>query len=127
MIKIALFFFVFVIAIAAQQENKRWAKIHANYEIKNTNQDAHQSIGESDFLGGAHGLYKYLISDLDGDNCPFSPSCSNFFIQAAQQTNLIKASLMFADRFMRDTNFFNREDYIKNPKGKLIDKVENYK
>ena len=52
--------------------------------------------------------YWFFISDVDGDNCPFSPSCSKFLVQAINETNLPQGMLMFFDRFTRDLNIFNR-------------------
>ena len=49
--------------------------------------------------------YWILISDVDGDNCPFSPSCSSFFVESVKETNIFQGTLMFADRLTRDTNF----------------------
>jgi putative component of membrane protein insertase Oxa1/YidC/SpoIIIJ protein YidD len=125
--RIIFLFFIFTTFVAAQQESKRWSRTVVSYEIKNADEANNKHETESDLLSSIHWAYKYFVSDLDGDNCPFAPSCSVFFIQAAKQTNLLKASLMFADRFMRDTNIFNRENYIKNSSGKLIDTIENYK
>jgi putative component of membrane protein insertase Oxa1/YidC/SpoIIIJ protein YidD len=72
-------------------------------------------------------VYWFSISDLDGDNCPFIPSCSSFFLESVKETNLIQGTLMFFDRFTRDTNIFGRRKnypYIKN--GKLFDPVTFY-
>jgi putative component of membrane protein insertase Oxa1/YidC/SpoIIIJ protein YidD len=52
--------------------------------------------------------YWFFISYVDGDNCPFQPSCSSFLIDAVKETNLIQGTLMFFDRFTRDLNVFNR-------------------
>ena len=71
--------------------------------------------------------YWFLISDLDGDNCPFNPSCSKFFIQAVQETNLPQGVLMFFDRFTRDINIFNREKkYPRLNKRYFYDPIELY-
>jgi putative component of membrane protein insertase Oxa1/YidC/SpoIIIJ protein YidD len=55
--------------------------------------------------------YWIFISDLDGDNCPFHPSCSSFFLESIEETNLIQGTLMFFDRFTRDSNPVNREEH----------------
>ncbi|MBU0475828.1 MAG: membrane protein insertion efficiency factor YidD [Bacteroidetes bacterium] len=71
--------------------------------------------------------YSFLISDLDGDNCPFYPTCSSFFVQSVNETNIIKGTLMFADRFTRDSNIFkSRSHYPKHISGKLFDPIQNY-
>ncbi len=53
-------------------------------------------------------VYWIFISDVDGDNCSFSPTCSNFFIQSVQQTNLFQGTIMFFDRFTRDMDIFKK-------------------
>lgn len=71
--------------------------------------------------------YSFLISDVDGDNCPFYPSCSNFFVQAINEEGLIKGSLMFSDRFLRDLNLFkNSKHYTIHKNGKFYDPPQNY-
>lgn len=124
MIKFFLIYF-FANILFAQVDWKPWQKKDVNYQI------VEKQLSKSDFnmevFGVLHFVYKTFISDLDGDNCPFEPSCSDFFMQAYKETNLIKASLMFADRFMRDTNFLNRDNYQMNSRGKLIDFIDDYK
>lgn len=117
--------YFFATVLFAQVDWKPWQKKDVDYQI------VENQLSKNDFnmevLSVLHFTYKTFISDLDGDNCPFEPSCSNFFMQAYKETNLIKASLMFADRFMRDTNFFNRDNYQMNSRGKLIDLINDYK
>lgn len=125
MSKIILLILILSCKLTAQQDFKRWSKVIVSYEI--TVSDEKNDTTNSEILTGLHRFYKYFISDLDGDNCPFSPSCSNFFIAAYNKTNLLKAALMFSDRFMRDTNIFNRDNYKANLTGKLIDNPEDYK
>ncbi len=66
-------------------------------------------------------IYIVTISDYDGDNCRFSPTCSNFFWESSRTTNFFEANLMFGDRFLRDINILNSEEYSKNENGFLID------
>ncbi len=71
--------------------------------------------------------YRLLISEPDGDNCPFAPSCSRFFIESLQQTNVIEAVLMASDRLIRDTSFGNKYEHYHTDKfGKLIDPPSRY-
>ncbi len=71
--------------------------------------------------------YRFFISEPDGDNCPFSPSCSRFFIESLQQTNVFEAVLMASDRLIRDTSFGNKyEHYHVDKFGKLIDPPSRY-
>jgi putative component of membrane protein insertase Oxa1/YidC/SpoIIIJ protein YidD len=57
--------------------------------------------------------YRFFISDVDGDHCPFAPSCSAFFMESCSQTNVVQGTLMFFDRFTRDANIFDREDHYR--------------
>jgi putative component of membrane protein insertase Oxa1/YidC/SpoIIIJ protein YidD len=70
--------------------------------------------------------YWFFVSDVDGDNCPLRPSCSVFFFEAAGETNIFKAGLMFADRFTRDTNVFKRNKYPRTKHGYFYDPVNLY-
>lgn len=124
MIKFFLIY-LFTNILFAQVDWKPWQKKDVDYQI--VENQLSKNDFNMEFFGVLHFVYKTFISDLDGDNCPFEPSCSNFFMQAYKETNLIKASLMFADRFMRDTNFFNRDNYQMNSRGKLIDFINDYK
>lgn len=76
---------------------------------------------------GAKSVYSFLISDLDGDNCPFHPTCSEFFVQSARRTNIFRSVLMFADRFTRDMNLGKgTKQYLLSTEGRFLDPVENY-
>jgi putative component of membrane protein insertase Oxa1/YidC/SpoIIIJ protein YidD len=55
--------------------------------------------------------YKTLFSDVDGDNCPFRPSCSTFLMLSVKGTNIFQGTLMFFDRFTRDMNFTERDKH----------------
>lgn len=71
--------------------------------------------------------YRLFISEPDGDNCPFTPSCSRFFIESLRQTNLFEAVLMASDRLIRDTSFGNKyEHYHIDKFGRLIDPPSRY-
>lgn len=71
--------------------------------------------------------YRLFTSEPDGDNCPFTPSCSRFFIESLQKTNLFEAVLMASDRLIRDTSFGNKyEHYHIDKFGKLIDPPSRY-
>lgn len=114
----------------AQNDWQRWSKADISYE--------HERLGEQSYfissrsvnsflLTSLKATYSFFISDLDGDNCPFHPTCSTFFIRSVQETNFFKGSLMFADRFTRDTNIFKRIPYYPLHKsGRLYDPVHNY-
>jgi putative component of membrane protein insertase Oxa1/YidC/SpoIIIJ protein YidD len=71
--------------------------------------------------------YWFFISGVDGDNCPFQPSCSSFFVESVKETNLIQGILMFADRFTRDINFYKREEhYPRAGNGRYFDPASLY-
>lgn len=81
----------------------------------------------SKIISAARTIYKTFFSDLDGDNCPFHPSCSQFYVDAVRETNLLKGTLMFADRFTRDLNFFKGlNHYPIDNSSKFFDPVYNY-
>ena len=70
--------------------------------------------------------YWFFISDVDGDNCAFQPTCSSFFIDATEETNIFQGSLMFSDRLIRDTNPFKINDYPRDKSGYYYDPAYNY-
>lgn len=124
---------LFLIAVnisSAQTEMTKWGAEDVSYEMKTPaerNFQVDNSNSGSLILTGSVKIYHTLVSDLDGDNCPFYPSCSEFFVRAVKKTNLVKGLLMFVDRFTRDTNFFKgRAHYPFHSSGKLYDPVVNY-
>jgi len=127
---IYLFLFGFTYTLNAQTDWVRWegkevfyelpAAHHHNYSVDNS------SVGMT-LLSVLKNTYYFFISDLDGDNCPFELSCSAFFIQSVKETSIFKGTLMFADRFTRDLNFFKGSDHYPMLKSKkLFDPVYNY-
>jgi len=113
-------FFILTLAafLFAQTETSHWKGKQISYEIPIKKNKLSQTDG---FFAALSKGYKFLISDYDGDNCPFQPSCSLFFVQSVKQTNIFQGFLMFADRFTRDLNYFNRGNYPKLKNGKLYD------
>ena len=116
--------------IFAQTDWTRWEGAKVSYKIK-TEQAPESEKSDNSFLGdlltGAREIYAFFISDLDGDNCPFYPSCSHFFVRAVLASNLIQGNLMFADRFTRDTNIFKSlAQYPVRVHGRLYDPVFLY-
>jgi putative component of membrane protein insertase Oxa1/YidC/SpoIIIJ protein YidD len=71
-------------------------------------------------------VYWFFISDVDGDNCSFNPTCSSFFMLAVKRTNILQGTLMFADRFTRDLNLFKLGYYPRMPDGHFYDPVNLY-
>lgn len=127
--KIVILFFIASI-LFAQQDFTRWKKRTPDYQKRIFSVEEQSSATDNIFsliLGNAQKVYKVLISDVDGENCPFYPSCSKFYVQSVRQTNILKGTLMFFDRFTRDMNIFrNRNNYDEIANGKLFDPVTNY-
>lgn len=122
---------LFTSALTRAQETDwhRWGKTEIQYAsmpANNSSAKEERSFG-SLLLGTSHKLYSFLISDLDGDNCPFEPTCSNFFIQSVKTTNIFQGSLMFFDRFTRDMNILKINHYPLTPdRSHFRDPVTNY-
>lgn len=93
----------------AQTDWVKWGKADYSYRINSTSTQRDYSIGLNSpgrfVLKSFANAYWIFISDVDGDNCSFSPTCSNFFIQSVEKTNFVQGTLMFFDRFTRDMNF----------------------
>lgn len=111
-------FFIYLFSIVAlypQASVEKWGKKQNPYLVNTEYQKRDYSINENNIFAASAKIvaigYWFFISDLDGDNCPFSPSCSSFLMQSLKQTNIFKASLMFGDRFMRDANIFGRDEH----------------
>lgn len=127
---ICLVLFTSALVHAQETDWQRWEKSEVQYtsvpasEISPAKEE--RSFG-SFLLGTSHKLYSFFISDLDGDNCPFEPTCSNFFIQSVKATNIFQGSLMFIDRFTRDMNILKINHYPFTPdRLHFTDPVMNY-
>lgn len=118
------------LSFAQQKENQRWEKIPIRYSIPiedfEHNLDLKFNKPSDYVLKPLLKLYRITISDADGANCPFDPSCSHFFLEAVDKTNFLEGLLLFSDRFQRDANVFNRTDYSLSQKRRLSDPVERY-
>ncbi len=132
MIKNILIYFFFINALLqAQTDWERWGKKEISYQKVSSQAERDYAIEGENIIEKSVKVfvdsYWILFSNVDGDNCPFNPSCSNFFYKAVKRTNPIKALLMFTDRFTRDTNPFNRyESYPIDASGKLYDPIDLY-
>lgn len=127
-----MFSAIFIIPnlLFAQIETERWGKAEINYAIPMAEKEFATKPDNifSAAVYGAQKTYKFLISDVDGDNCPFYPSCSHFYVEAVKETNPVAGTLMFFDRFTRDTNFFkNFNGYKIHSSGRFYDPVYLYK
>ena len=115
---IFIYFFLFLslsLNLFAQTEWEKWGKTEIDYRLEDNfrNRDYNfesENVGEF-VLKSFTNTYWFFISDVDGDNCPFRPSCSAFFLDATKETNILQGSLMFFDRFTRDLNLFKKGNY----------------
>lgn len=109
---ILLFYFSFSIIACSQTDWVRWEKSNPTYlkssEFEEREYDLSINSVSDILIKPLVNAYWFFISDVDGANCPFYPSCSAFFVQSVKQTNLVQGTLMFFDRFTRDTNVFGR-------------------
>lgn len=112
---ILTFFLIFQIVGYSQTDWVRWEKSDPTYQIKDFYQIPDydltiRSTSNAVIKPIVYG-YRFFISDVDGDNCPFNPSCSEFLLESVKETNLAQGILMFFDRFIRDTNFYGRKEH----------------
>ena len=128
-----IFLVLFLLSSSAfcQIENLKWQKADTSYE-KPTKQTQREYSFEADNVGeliakSLTNAYWFFISDVDGDNCPFHPSCSSFLLQSVKETNIFQASLMFFDRFTRDMNISKGDNhYPRISTGYYYDPPKNY-
>lgn len=109
------FLFLFVVSSIAQTDWQRWEKSEPSYikETINLKRDYSYQNNSLSYIFSKTLINAYwiLISEVDGDNCPFHPSCSSFLVESVHETNLIQGALMFFDRFTRDSNPVGREEH----------------
>ena len=127
---VVIMFAIIASRVNGQTDFVKWEAKQINYELPNRVHNEYtidnSSLGIT-ILSLIRNTYYFLISDLDGDNCPFSPSCSAFFLLAVKESSIFKGTLMFADRFTRDLNLFKGTDhYPRNGINKFIDPAANY-
>ena len=108
-------FFALNVFTYCQLSDLKWQKTDLSYE-KPTEQVHRDYSFKADNAGefltkSLTNAYWFFISDVDGDNCPFRPTCCAFLLQSAKETNIFQASLMFFDRFTRDLNIFDRMNH----------------
>jgi putative component of membrane protein insertase Oxa1/YidC/SpoIIIJ protein YidD len=115
----------------SQDSTSLWKKKVPNYAKQNVVVNAEPDFSSGSFFGSfiksAVKIYGYTISQHDGDNCPFHPTCSAFFIDAVTKKGVIEGTLLFTDRFTRDANFYKPSGkYYRLSNGKFYDPVERY-
>ncbi len=128
--KFTYIFFLLASFSFAQTDWQKWEAKEVNYQLL-TKPDSKSLTENSSLIGNVlrslKKVYSFTISDYDGDNCPFTPSCADFFVESVETTNIVTGILMFADRFTRDINFFkNTNRYILHKNGKFFDPPGKY-
>jgi putative component of membrane protein insertase Oxa1/YidC/SpoIIIJ protein YidD len=126
-----LFVFISQLAIYSQKDWVKWEKSDPTYQLKGDYLEREYDLSiesASDVIvKPVMNAYWFFISDVDGANCPFQPSCSSFLVQSVKKTNIFKGVAMFFDRFTRDTNIFGRhEHYPRYGKHHFYDPVLLY-
>ena len=119
------------VAINSQTDWVRWEKSDLTYQLKNNYLEREYDLSiesVSDVIvKPVINAYWFFVSDVDGANCPFQPSCSSFLVQSIKETNVFQGVVMFFDRFTRDTNIFGRhEHYPRYGKNHFYDPVSLY-
>lgn len=112
-LRLFVFLFMFAGIIHPQQENSVWGikKPDYNLHMHDVKKEYTYSFDSpADFITiPVIYTYWFAFSEPDGDNCPFYPSCSSFLVDGIQSYGFFRGSLLFWDRFTRDTNFTNRK------------------
>lgn len=122
---------IFSFPAFSQTDWVKWEKEDFSYQIENKSKDRTYSFaaeGIGDFISKTF-IYSYwfFISDVDGDNCPFRPSCSTFFAESIKETNILQGTLMFFDRFTRDMNIVKGHNhYPRVSSGRFYDPPSLY-
>ncbi len=131
MIKLFFIILLSTASLLAQTDWEKWEKKDFVYAVHSENSKRNYSLkyeSISQFISKAVILsYWVLFSDLDGDNCPYHPTCSNFLLGGIRESNIVQGGFMFFDRFTRDSNiFFRSEKYARYKSGRFYDSYENY-
>lgn len=127
-----LIYILFLLATLsfAQTDWQKWEAKDVSYLLPSINEkkvNVEQTSITGFVLNSLKNIYSYTISDYDGNNCPFTPSCAEFFVESAEATNIVTGFLMFADRFTRDMNFLkDANHYSLHKNGKYFDPPRNY-
>lgn len=127
--KYLIFLYILLCSTFAQTDWIKWEKKEVDYRFPVEKKRVY-SVPRGNLVNKTFTLLKYsywfLISDLDGDNCPYKPTCSDFFVESVKISNVLKGSLMFADRFTRDINLFKNSSMYPYKNGRLYDPPANY-
>lgn len=84
-----------------------------NPPTANFSKPLREADNEIKFITGAAFLfYKTFISSQDRPSCVFTPSCSEYAVEALNQKGLIAGWLYTFDRLSRCHGFVNRSHYV---------------
>ncbi len=101
--------------VFSQTDWVKWGKANYSYAVPGNNNQRDYSLSENDvgdlLLKSFADAYWVFFSDVDGDNCSFSPTCSSFLLMSVRRTNFIQGTLMFFDRFTRDMDIYKKYDH----------------
>jgi len=102
-------------------EIKRFKQLNQSEIKKNDYPFAQETNNEIDFIfSNLFLFYKKFISSQDGSSCSFTPSCSEYALQAIKKQGLIIGVINFFDRFSR-CNVLSPKNYPIHPKTHLLD------
>ena len=115
----------FLVDLYSQTDWEKWGKAEPDYKFNDSFRSRDYSFDSDNagkfILKSFVNAYWFFVSDVDGDNCPFRPSCSAFFYDAVNETNIFQGTLMFFDRFTRDLNIFKKGEYPRTREGYYYD------
>lgn len=81
---------------------------------------ARNNVNELQYLfSGLFLFYKAFVSSQDGQSCSFTPSCSEFGMEAVKKQGLITGVLNTIDRLTR-CNSLSPEKYTRDTKTNLL-------
>jgi len=94
---------------------------HGHHEkLSNKYQYVKQNTNELQFvMSGLFLFYKEFISSQDSQSCSFTPSCSEYALQAVKQQGIFKGMLNGFDRLSR-CNSLSPEKYEIDPETRLL-------
>ena len=117
---ISILFILFSTISFAQTDWVKWGKADYKYAMPDNGGHRNYSFDTENptrfVLKSAVNAYWFFISDVDGDNCSFSPTCSHFWVESVEETNILQGTLMFFDRFTRDMDIYKKYNHYPRVK-----------
>ena len=88
-------------------------------------QSSHIETSAPKWVGGrAIYLFQKYISPIDGRECNFYPTCSEYGKQCIDRWGLLRGTIMASDRLQRCNSCVGTENYPYQKKGRLWDAPE---